>query len=988
MDDQLDLTVSGFATNVQQHDALIDAVEAAARAQHPEDFATFDVVMEANLVEKVDKVHDQDDIVPVTTTTTELKTPEVMDDTSAPVAPSVPTAQLPAASSSFSHPSAEVLEIEVVDVEVKVEVVPEVVEVVLPAVVEVVEVVPQVVEAVPKVIKAPIVQVVAPIKNNSSNTSKSVRPGRIKSKPVRVKSSRRDTFSSSSSSITAPVKVPTQVKAGKKSLGGKTRGRTQERVHKNSRRASSGAALSTGTPSYLRPTRSSSLSQERALKRKNNRLSLSESRKKRTGFGGHTYTNKKVRTTPRSLTEPKSFRLSTGGRKRGSDITLSTEAQEVLASQAAQKKVERRRKMNEQNRRRSLAGTNSSSTCSSAAASASSSSSSSSASSSMSTTQHKVTATKEFALSKSTRSRQSLTSEELMMQRVTAEKKEARRLREKNKKTMASSSTFQKHHTARSNKKLTQASSPKLHSRSRPKASLTQRKKEAQVKSGRNNQFSQRLRSRARPTASGSGPVKAVMKQLTRPSTPKFETDRRAKQYKETHNNGAGEETAVSPIVPLAEQVKNLTSKVPDRFHSKPRSHKPPSSSFQPKQLTEPKAPTFATDARAATHPTPKSTDEIEMEQMKQFHDKPFKAKGVDPRVMNSAGDLGVPRLEKKPLTQCESPKFRVDKRASIGRASTASNLNSETHFKPFKAREIGEGVTQGFAASSSYTGPKAPTQFAPFSLSTSKRLTKVQDDEPKYKPFKARPAPISTSAPKLAPQMAHVKELTKPMTPPLASLRRHKEAQKAQAVKVAAQRAAEAQLSSSFRARDIGEGVPAPVYNTSFQPRELTEVTPFNISADSTGQKARREEQLRQEQKEMDKARKFKARPIPKTHDDHHKFELQKSSNRPLTSVQNIVLQSDKRAQDRALYEKHAAERRAQTAKEEENRRIEEEDLRNAVIDAELEAIRFHPTKSTAQVHNFLHKAPTAIKHSEATLVMPQSPRLLTSSRVRSTEQ
>ena len=51
------------------------------------------------------------------------------------------------------------------------------------------------------------------------------------------------------------------------------------------------------------------------------------------------------------------------------------------------------------------------------------------------------------------------------------------------------------------------------------------------------------------------------------------------------------------------------------------------------------------------------------------------------------------------------------------------------------------------------------------------------------------------------------------------------------------------------------------------------------------------------------------------------------------------------------------------------------------------LEALQFHSTKSTAQVNKFLHTAPIAIKHSEAALVTPQSPMLLTSSRVRSTE-
>jgi len=49
---------------------------------------------------------------------------------------------------------------------------------------------------------------------------------------------------------------------------------------------------------------------------------------------------------------------------------------------------------------------------------------------------------------------------------------------------------------------------------------------------------------------------------------------------------------------------------------------------------------------------------------------------------------------------------------------------------------------------STSYLGPKAPTQFAPFSISTTNKcVTKVQKDEPKYEPFEASPAPTSITS-------------------------------------------------------------------------------------------------------------------------------------------------------------------------------------------------------------------------------------------------
>ena len=972
--ENIDLTVSGYSINVQQNDILIDAVEAAARTKHPEDFVAIDAHEEE---EQEETVNQQENIEPEDAT---LTPPAPCTLAAQPLTAPVPVVEeiTPILSNESTSP-----------------------------------VTPVTTEIQPETAPVTAVQVEAVVVPSKKATrAMKGKASRIKSTRTSTggtKSNRRDTFSSSTTAASktkmkTKMKTKTKTKTTSKMKTKTTttstaRGRAKERTKKPThRRASSGsAAFSNGTPSYLRPTRSSSLSQERALKRKQDRQSLSESRSLKTGFGGHTYKNKRQKS--RALTEPKAFRLSTSVRNRQAEKSLTSEEQEVVNAQKAQKQMEKRRKKNELSRHRS---TNSSTTFSTSSSSFTSTSSTAVAAAATATaatatatiSTNTLTEPKAFSLSKSTRSRQSLTSEELQMQRAKAEKEQTRQKREKSKRNMLFSAT-NKHRTSRSIKKLTEASSPKLNTRTRPKAGLTQRKKEAQKKKNNSkSKFSTSLRSR--PTASGHGPVKAVMKQQksTKPMTPNFATTKRAKQYKETHRSqqsGGDEEEANSPIVSLAEQVMKINNKIPDRFHSKSKHHKPKKSlSFEHKKLTDPKAPSFATDKRAATHPKVKSTEEREMEIVDQYNgvDK-FKANPVDPRVMNSAGDLGVPRLPKKKLTECNSPTFRVDKRASVERSAMMS-VEKET-FKPFKAREIGEGVVQGFSGTSSYSGPKPTTECVPFSLSSSRvRENENKNNEsPQYKPFKARPAPIHTTGSNATSHLNNLqtKELTKPMTPPLAGLKRHKEAQLAQAAKIKAEREAEAKLSSSFRARDIGQDVPVPVYNSSFQPRELTQVTPFNISSDPSGQKERRENRLRQEQMEMDKARTFKARPIPKTHNEKHKFALNNTVKKPLTEVKNMVLSSDIRAQERALYEKQAGLRRAQEEREKDQKRLQLEAETNAEIDADMEALQFHSTKSTAQVHKFLHTAPIAIKHSEAALVTPQSPMLLTSSRVRSTE-
>jgi hypothetical protein len=304
--------------------------------------------------------------------------------------------------------------------------------------------------------------------------------------------------------------------------------------------------------------------------------------------------------------------------------------------------------------------------------------------------------------------------------------------------------------------------------------------------------------------------------------------------------------------------------------------------------------------------------------------------------------------------------------------------------YKPFKAREIGEGIAQGFSGSSSYVEPKKLTEFAPFSLSSSQRAKQVEKKEKTmYKPFKARPVPISTA--NVGAAHVEAKKLTKPLTPKLESLRLHKEAKLQQAAKIAAQREAEAKLARSFRAREIGEGVPAPNYSeASYQPPKLTEIKPFKFSIDPVGAKARREERERQQRIEKEKERVFKARSVPKTH--NKPFALQKSS-RVLCEPNKIILASEKRAIKRANFEKEVTKRRLEAERVEKERQEKALAERNAEIDAEMKALQFHKKSnaSPAQVHQFLHKPTVAIKQSEVELCTPQSPHLLTSSRVRS---
>lgn len=100
---------------------------------------------------------------------------------------------------------------------------------------------------------------------------------------------------------------------------------------------------------------------------------------------------------------------------------------------------------------------------------------------------------------------------------------------------------------------------------------------------------------------------------------------------------------SAKPFVALAEMVQKFVSETPKRFHSRPhdQDHFVPSDKpFSPLQCTIPASPDLATAAR--------SRPMLVVEEEKF---PTFKAAPIDPKVFESRGDYGVPRVEKKPCT-------------------------------------------------------------------------------------------------------------------------------------------------------------------------------------------------------------------------------------------------------------------------------------------------------------------------------------------------
>lgn len=70
-----------------------------------------------------------------------------------------------------------------------------------------------------------------------------------------------------------------------------------------------------------------------------------------------------------------------------------------------------------------------------------------------------------------------------------------------------------------------------------------------------------------------------------------------------------------------------------------------------------------------------KSHDEVEKDFMEKL--KPFKARPFDRKILQSSGDLGVPRVEKKAATKVHAFQFKTDSRARARRNSSPANLKS-----------------------------------------------------------------------------------------------------------------------------------------------------------------------------------------------------------------------------------------------------------------------------------------------------------------------
>eukprot|EP00698_Gefionella_okellyi_P017992 TRINITY_DN5352_c0_g1_i1.p1 TRINITY_DN5352_c0_g1~~TRINITY_DN5352_c0_g1_i1.p1 ORF type:complete len:558 (+),score=169.32 TRINITY_DN5352_c0_g1_i1:51-1676(+) len=309
-------------------------------------------------------------------------------------------------------------------------------------------------------------------------------------------------------------------------------------------------------------------------------------------------------------------------------------------------------------------------------------------------------------------------------------------------------------------------------------------------------------------------------KQLTTPAEFHMETDKRFK----SHVMQLRSDTTTT-FVSTAQLVEQFQKKTPKRFRTNARGAKPELLTRVHFELTQPAEPHFATADRARPT-TVLSTEEREAREFAQI--EKFHALPLNKRVLQSNGELGVPRVPKQALTAPKTPQFKTKERFG----PKIAPQEEEPKRKKVTRDEFG------------LTDP------APFSFATDERgaitarrtqqmLEKREAEERKARQFKAQPLPFMPTPAK--PQ--HDAHLTVPLPFDLESERRH-EAEVERLANIARAQAEAEAAARIPKARPILQVAPLALAKSQ-QP--LTEISEFSMNSDRRAAKRGEfEEQLR----------------------------------------------------------------------------------------------------------------------------------------------
>nr|XP_045013157.1 targeting protein for Xklp2 isoform X2 [Jaculus jaculus] len=494
----------------------------------------------------------------------------------------------------------------------------------------------------------------------------------------------------------------------------------------------------------------------------------------------------------------------------------------------------------------------------------------------------------------------------------------------------------------------------------------------------------------------GAGqPVKKVASQVTKTVDFHFHTDERIKQhpknqeeYKEVNftselrkhppspagvskgctiikpfNLSKGkkrtfDETAAT-YVPLAQQIEAFHKRTPTRYHLRNKKDDIsllPSKSSATKISRDPQTPVLQTKQRARPV-TCKSTAELEAEELEKLQQYRFKARELDPRILEG-GPILPKKPPVKPPTQPIGFDLEIEKRLRERDSKKSEEEHFEFHSRPCPTKILEDVVGVPEKKVLPITVPKSPA----FALKNRIRMpTREEEEEDEPVVIKAQPVPHYG-----VPYKPQIPEARNVEICPFSFDSRDKERQLQKEKKIKEMQKGEV---PKFKA------LPLPHFDNINLPekkvKNVTQAEPFCLETDKRGaQKAEIwKHQLQEELKQQKEAACFKARPNTVIFQEPF---VPKKEKRPVAVQEPFQLATEKRAKERQELERRMAEMEAwKTQHLEEVRRREEEQEKEELAKLRKELVhKANPIRKYQAVE---------VKSSDQPLTVPVSPNFST---------
>lgn len=434
----------------------------------------------------------------------------------------------------------------------------------------------------------------------------------------------------------------------------------------------------------------------------------------------------------------------------------------------------------------------------------------------------------------------------------------------------------------------------------------------------------------------------------------------------------------VSPRSPaqykaVAEQVKSFT-KTPARFRTKPAGAPRTPLESSKLSVTHSKSMSFLTDQRSLGRTSyVKSSEEIEIEKMASI--PKFKARPVSRKVLESVGDLGVPRVQRPPPTKPREFMLSGSRTARSYRPDDDDDDKHSTSSEPaytFKARPFNKTIVERPTGLAQVT-PKKTTRPRSPNFATSLRARPAAPAEPveeDFSMFKARAIPASIYSPRMV-KPTEERPITSPKPFKLAGEVRHTIASEVRARQLQEEERREAEA-RQFKAR------PMPV-GDAWKPSceaHVTDLAPFNLNTEQRGSVdvSRREQMLAEAAALAKREREFHARPAKVVSTAPF---VPRKSTKPLTEITGFNIFTDERSEKRKALEAENAKRRAQR----ELQVLEDAQRKARQEAADLAELR-RQMSFKARPASVLNKQPFTLQKSTPRTTKPESPHLATKGR------